>query len=181
MSDVRKVTEGAVTSISDSDLVMCAVGGKFHPISFANLRSLVTRSLGLTLSTNMDVAKDDWIRVAKGPSTNTAFGGILIIGHRYDSSQSNTTIIAVGGCGETVSAFNARNVLPLNTAQSFSGVRLVADGSTVYIEVKSNIKRSTRMDVSLCGALNFSLVEATVSTASSEDVLKTIDLVGGGG
>ena len=41
MSDVRKVTEGAVTSISDSDLVMCAVGGKFHPISFSSLMATV--------------------------------------------------------------------------------------------------------------------------------------------
>ena len=41
MSDVRKVTEGAVTSISDSDLVMCSVGGTYHPISFSSLMAAV--------------------------------------------------------------------------------------------------------------------------------------------
>ena len=41
MSDVRKVTEGAVTSIADADLVMCSIGGTYHPISFANLMAAV--------------------------------------------------------------------------------------------------------------------------------------------
>lgn len=41
MPDSKKVKDGAVSSIGDADLVMCAVGGKYHPISFANLMAAV--------------------------------------------------------------------------------------------------------------------------------------------
>ena len=41
MSDIKNIKDGAVTSIADTDLVMCSVGGTYHPISFANLMAAV--------------------------------------------------------------------------------------------------------------------------------------------
>lgn len=41
MSDIKNIQSGAVTSIGDTDLVMCSIGGTYHPISFANLMAAV--------------------------------------------------------------------------------------------------------------------------------------------
>lgn len=45
MSDVKKANQGAVSSLADTDMVMCYAGGSYHPISFANLAKLVRGSI----------------------------------------------------------------------------------------------------------------------------------------
>lgn len=46
MSDTRKINEGVVTSIVDTDLVMCSgSGGSYTPISFANLAKLIRSTI----------------------------------------------------------------------------------------------------------------------------------------
>ena len=41
MSEVKQANQGTVTSIAGTDLVMCHVGGSYHPISFDNLMKAV--------------------------------------------------------------------------------------------------------------------------------------------
>ncbi|MDE6553127.1 MAG: hypothetical protein K2K98_09255, partial [Muribaculaceae bacterium] len=41
MSETKKVKDGAVSTLAEADVVMCAVNGVYHPISFANLMAAI--------------------------------------------------------------------------------------------------------------------------------------------
>lgn len=60
MSDTIQANQGTVTSIGDTDLVMCVVNGSYHPISFNNLLAAIKRSIqigGKNLVRNSGISK----------------------------------------------------------------------------------------------------------------------------
>lgn len=67
MSDTKPANQGAVTSIGDTDLVMCHVGGAYHPISFANLMKAVCSGIQIGGRNLLKNTSEALLNVMLGP------------------------------------------------------------------------------------------------------------------
>ena len=95
MSDIKNIKDGAVTSIGDTDLVMCSVGGTYHPISFANLMAAVRGEIQIGGRNLLLGSGKSWSDVYKCLS----YSENLILGEQYsfsvciDSSIPLTSVV----------------------------------------------------------------------------------------
>lgn len=190
--DTKKAHEGAVSSILDSDLVMVsASNGGLKPISFSNLMNAIVGGINTNRITNLIVENSEWIRVAK--AGYLTFGGILTICHEWNTGRAVPLVVFVNGSALNPDGFNAcqmttgsfynyMNLSPTNSSLSFMALRFVKEGNDVFVEVKFKPNAKTKaIYVSLAGKMgNITLLDATISTASASNVLKTIEFSGGG-
>lgn len=176
MSETKEITSGMVTSITDADLVMCAVNGVYHPVTAKNLDKSLKKASGTSVDTSVTVEKNVWIRVAK---CSVMFSGIISVLGSYNGSEVPfPAFIALGGYGATWANPQAHWI---NKSASYvSAVRFVKEGSDYFVEVKSNKDKSNTIYVRLSLEYNISLIPATISNADTSNVLKTIEFAGGG-
>lgn len=191
MSETKEITSGMVTSITDADLVMCAVNGVYHPISFSSLVKLLRSRLYLSKKTALTITGGGWVRIAK--RTESSFCAVLTVTHSWSSGQPVPLVCVVNGSADNAVAYNAELMVSgafyapsatSNQAMSFTKLRFVKEGSDVYVEVlfKDNSLTPSIL-VSIGDGVGLELIDATISSATASDVLKTIDFVAnwGGG
>lgn len=188
MSDTKPANQGAVTSIGDTDLVMCVVNGSYHPISFANFMKAVKTALNQSLNTSISLTGGEWVRVAQTRAAGSTFFGILSVSHGWSSGAPCPLVCVINGSAANKDGFCADQLTSgtfyapktNNQGLSFTAVRFVKESDAIYIEVKFKANSKTGNILStLFGNSDISLVQASVSTASSDNVMKTIEFSGG--
>lgn len=189
MDEAIKINSGAVSSLADSDLVLAATsGGTFQPISVSNFCKGIRQNIGIARLKNLDLTGGEWIRIARLSSSLASFCGILTLSHTWTSGKPCPLLCFVNGASKK--EFNVEQLTKGsyyrpkedNQGLSFTAVRMVEVNNTVYIEVrfKGNGAVTANVVCSLSGQINLELIDATISTASAANVLKEIDLSGGG-
>lgn len=188
--DVIQANQNPVTAIADTDLVMVLVNGAYHPIAFGNLMKAVGSSLNKSRQTNISIKGGDWLRVAKTRSMQSTFAGILTVTHGWSSGAPRPLVCFVNGSSGNADAFFAEQLTsgswyaPLSSNQglSFTSMRFVKESDAVYIEVLfKDGGVSPSVVASLYGTADISLVDASVSNASADKVMKAIEFSRGGG
>lgn len=192
MPETKDISSGVVTSISDTDLVLCRANGSFHPISFANLAKMIRSKFDIANSTLIALNGGEWVRVAK--ATTNAFSAILTVTHGWTAGRTTPLVCFINGCTSNVDGFYANQLTTAdyykvvtnppassNPGLSFTALRFVIENSEIFVEVKFKPNaRVTSLSYSLAGQTGaISLVTATVSTADNANVLKTIEFSGG--
>lgn len=178
-----KINSGAVLSSLPDDAHVLAVdsGGGLRRLTPSGLRNDVKDSMGLSKTTNINVTKGQWVRIAQGPYTQSPFVGLVGVSHYYEAGLPQNALLAVSGTGWTEAAFKATPLVAW-ADPSFDAVRLVKeDGDTLYVEVRFSKKKTQYIYTTIAANNRLTLTDATVSTATADKVVKTIDLRSGGG
>ncbi len=177
-AETKKVNEGVVSSISDTDLVMVAgPNGGLKPISAKDFINSINHMDNRYCHTAIDISSQEWVRIAKAEAS---FMGIIGLTHNYNQISPKPVFVTVGGYPEMTYAGFLVSVL--NNGTSFDAIRFVqGEGSgTSYIEVRFRSSKSKQVIVTLSNGYGITLLDATISTASASNVLKTIEFSGGG-
>ncbi len=177
-----KINSGAVLSSLPNDAHVLAVdsGGGLRRLTPSGLRNDVKDSMGLSKNTKIDVTKGQWVRIAQGPNTQSPFIGLVGVSHYYESGIPQNALLAVSGTGWTEAAFNVASLVAW-ADPSFDAVRLVKEGeNTLFVEVRFSKNKTQYIYTSIAANNRLTLTDATVSTATADKVLKTIDLHSGG-
>lgn len=177
-----KINSGAVLSSLPDDAHVLAVdsGGGLRRLTPSGLRNDVKDSMGLSKTTNINVTKGQWVRIAQGPYTQSPFVGLVGVSHYYEAGLPQNALLAVSGTGWTEAAFKATPLVAW-ADPSFDAVRLVKeDGDTLYVEVRFSKKKTQYIYTTIAANNRLTLTDATVSMATADKVLKTIDLHSGG-
>lgn len=177
-----KINSGAVLSSLPNDAHVLAVdsGGGLRRLTPSGLRNDVKDSMGLSKTTNINVTKGQWVRIAQGPYTQSPFVGLVGVSHYYEAGLPQNALLAVSGTGWTEAAFKATPLVAW-ADPSFDAVRLVKeDGDTLYVEVRFSKTKTQYIYTTIAANNRLTLTDATVSTATADKVVKTIDLRSGG-
>lgn len=192
MEESMKINSGAVLSSLPNDAHVLAVdsGDGLRRLPVSTLKSGIRADLGVSMSRNITVAGEQWVRVAKNTHHDLPFCGVLTLTHSWESGRpvplvcvvngASGKAAAMGACRLTSGTFYGHNAAN-NTGASFLKVRFVDEADAIYVEAQFKPGSSApTIASSLCGQINMSLTEATVSMATADKVLKTIDLRSGG-
>ncbi len=187
-----KINSGAVLSSLPNAAHVLAVdsGGGLRRLPVSTLKSGIRADLGVSMSRNITVAGEQWVRVAKNTHHDLPFCGVLTLTHSWSSGMpvplvcvvngASGKAAAMGACRLTSGTFYGHNAAN-NTGASFLKVRFVDEADAIYVEAQFKPgSNAPTIASSLCGQINMSLTEATVSMATADKVLKTIDLYSGG-
>ena len=162
MSDTVKANQGAVSSLADTDLVMCCVNGAYHPIMVSHLTDVLKYVGDAFRVTELPavVTAGSWIRIAR--SIGNQFSGIISVDTNYKgNTPPHAAFIALGGYNASWGDLWAEHV---NTKSMISAVRFIKDGTTCYIEVKFNSDKADVFYVTLGNSRSIALIPASVST-----------------
>ena len=178
MSKVLDIlSQSALSSLSDADLLYAASGGELHPVSVANAR----KSLMGSKSVSVGVNGGEWIAVAK--FTAGIASCILMATHGGGSGMPVPLAAAVAFYKDRQEAMLAE---PLTSGDwfskglSFPAVRFAKNGDSTYLEVMlKGGARTTSIYTAIGMPIGMELIAPAISTASESDVLKTISFVGG--
>lgn len=189
MSDIKNIKDGAVTSIGDADLVMCSVGGSYHPISYGNLIKALRSDLNMYHPTIISAKAGDWVRVAAMASVNVSFYATLTVFHSWSSGKPMPVSCIIAGASNSTALFvnslMSESVSEAsNNGISFTALRFVKDDDNrmyVELQVSSYKSKIDAVYASLSGYRDITLIDASVSTVSDDKVLKTFSLLRGGG
>lgn len=178
-----KINSGAVLSSLPDNAHVLAVdsGGGLRRLTPSGLRNDVKDSMGLSKNTKINVTKGQWVRIAQGPYAQSPFVGLVSVSHYYEVGLPQNALLAVSGTGWTEAAFKATPLVAW-ADPSFDAVRLVKeDGDTLYVEVRFSKTKTQYIYTTIAANNRLTLTDATVSTATADKVVKTIDLRSGGG
>lgn len=190
MSEARKINEGVVSSLADTDLIFAVDPGGTtpKPISLANLAKAVRSRINLSKTSQVSLSGGEWVRVARFTASVSA--GILSVVQTWNAGRPVALVCAFNAAHANADGVFAERLTSegffapgqdVNTGLSFTAVRFVKENNVAYMEVRFKTGSSTSNIVcSLGAASNVELLEAEVSNAAASDVLKTIDFSGGG-
>ena len=170
-------TIGAISSMADTDKVTVMTSAGAKSITFANLRDALSH-----VKTSIGANPNDWVRIAKVTPPTNPFAGIITVHHHWASGVPIPLVCFVSGSGGNNKVFQAermtRDSYFLNNQSSFTKLRFVQENNEVYIEVQfRNTGTSGTLHTSLSSAVNLTLIQASISTASETDIIKTVDLM----
>lgn len=172
--ETKDISQGAVSAISDTDLVMVtASGGGYKPISSKNfIKSLIYIANTQLNSTLPAQAKtNDWIRIVK--VADSFFGFVSLLGDYAGSNVPHAAFFVFNGYCAT---WGQQQAYCINKdACDVSAVRFVKEDANYFLEVKFNRDKANAFNINLSHSSNASLIPATISNASASDILKTID------
>lgn len=187
-----KINSGAVLSSLPNDAHVLAVdsGGGLRRLTPSGLRAEIKSVMGVSVRKQASLAGGEWVRVARADSQAT-FCAILTVTHVWKRGKPVPLVCFINGSSGKEEAINAcllsngpffaASVGNGNLGASFTDIRFVSEDTGIYIEVKfSANSEADALIYSLCGQINVELTDATVSTATVDKVLKTIDLRSGG-
>lgn len=187
-----KINSGAVLSSLPNDAHVLAVdsGGGLRRLTPSGLRAEIKSVMGVSVRKQASLAGGEWVRVARADSQAT-FCAILTVTHVWKRGKPVPLVCFINGSSGKEEAINAcllsngpffaASVGNGNLGASFTDIRFVSEDTGIYIEVKFCANsEADALIYSLCGQINVELTDATVSTATVDKVLKTIDLRSGG-
>lgn len=187
-----KINSGAVLSSLPNDAHVLAVdsGGGLRRLTPSGLRAEIKSVMGVSVRKQASLAGGEWVRVARADSQAT-FCAILTVTHVWKRGKPVPLVCFINGSSGKEEAINAcllsngpffaASVGNGNLGVSFTDIRFVSEDTGIYIEVKFCANsEADALIYSLCGQINVELTDATVSTATVDKVLKTIDLRSGG-
>ena len=188
-----KINSGAVLSSLPNDAHVLAVdsGGGLRRLTPSGLRAEIKSVMGVSVRKQASLAGGEWVRVARADSQAT-FCAILTVTHVWKRGKPVPLVCFINGSSGKEEAINAcllsngpffaASVGNGNLGASFTDIRFVSEDTGIYIEVKLCANsEADALIYALCGQINVELTDATVSTATVDKVLKTIDLRSGGG
>ena len=192
MEESMKINSGAVLSSLPDDAHVLAVdsGGGLRRLTPSGLRAEIKSVMGVSVRKQASLAGGEWVRVARADSQAT-FCAILTVTHVWKRGKPVPLVCFINGSSGKEEAINAcllsngpffaASVGNGNLGASFTDIRFVSEDTGIYIEVKFCANsEADALIYSLCGQINVELTDATVSTATVDKVLKTIDLRSGG-
>ena len=89
MEESMKINSGAVLSSLPNDAHVLAVdsGGGLQRLPVSTLKSGIRADLGVSMSRNITVAGEQWVRVAKNTHHDLPFCGVLTLTHSRSSGM----------------------------------------------------------------------------------------------
>ena len=184
---MEMTAQPAVSSLEDADTLYSCRDGKLYAVSFSKLMTEVRNRLGLSNAAAISLTGEEWVRIAKTDSGTACC--VLAVSHGWNAGRPVALVAVVNastsnrdGCFAeqiTKDAWFAPNE-QYNLGLSFTSMRFVKEGSTLFVEVRfKNDSKASILYSALGANVNMELVTPVKSTAAAADIWKTVSFGGG--